>query len=150
MTGVFLERDPAGLPRPRCVFFLQGAFLDSLVPPAPATRARKTRTGPPVPDRESPDSGEITAVFMRRLLPLLPMDGSVESGDGLAASVESPVVSVPGRVLETSSSSESMPLLFNCYDPYRLLLLVSYEHRKFNAKDQRNANVEGPSGTKFC
>lgn len=127
MAGVFLVRRPAGLPRPRCrlvCFFMQGAFLDSLVLPALAPLTRKTRVGPPVSDRQSPESGEVTAVFMRLLLPLLPLDDSVKSGDGLAASVESPVVSISGRVtlLETLSSSESMPLFFNCYNPYRLLL----------------------------
>lgn len=104
---MFLDRDPAGLPRPRCTivgFFLHASSLDSLALPAAAPLDRKTRTEP----RES---AEITAVFMRLLLPLLPLDRSVEAGDVFAASAVSPVVSV----FESSSSSESMPLLFN-YD----------------------------------
>lgn len=116
MAGVFLERNPAGLPRPRSTlvgFCLQVILLDSLtlVLPAPAPLARKTRT-----PGESPGSGEVTAVFTSLLLPLLPLDSSVESGDGFAASAVSPVVSNPGRGSETSSSPESMLLLLNCND----------------------------------
>lgn len=117
MTGVFLERDNAGLPRSRCilvVFFLQVALTDSVILAAPAPLARKTRRGPSVTDR---GSAEVTAAVTRLLLPLLGLDGSVESGDGLAAFVESPVVPVPGRVLKISSSSESISLYVNCYDP---------------------------------
>lgn len=117
MTGVFLERDNAGLPRSRCilvVFFLQVALTDSVILAAPAPLARKTRRGPSVTDR---GSAEVTAAVTRLLLPLLGLDGSVESGDGLAAFVESPVVPVPGRVLKISSSSESISLYVSCYDP---------------------------------
>lgn len=140
MTGVFL--DPAGLPRPRfrlVGFFLPAAFLESLVlpgpdpVPVPAPLARKTRTGPSVLDRELPESAEVTAVFIRLFLPLVRLVGSGESGDGLAASVESPAVLLQRRALETSSSSGSMPLLFNCYDPCRLVLLVSYKLENLRA-----------------
>lgn len=99
------------VPRPRCIVVVLlslAAFLGSLILPVPAALARKTRWRVPVPDR---DSAEVTAVNMRLLLPLLALDGSVESGDGLAASVDLPVVSSPGRVTENSSPPESMSLL---------------------------------------
>lgn len=121
MTGAFLE--PVGLPRPRCSaagFFLEVAFLDSLVLQAPGPLARKTRTGPSVLHREP---AEVTAGFIRLLLPLVPLGGSVEPGDDFAASVESRIISFPRLVLESSSTSGSMPLLFNCYDPRRLFIL---------------------------
>lgn len=91
---------------------MQAAFLE-LPPallPAPTALARKTRNVA----AEPLESGEAAGVFASLLLPLLPLDGSVGSGDGFAASVESPVVSVPGRIPETSSSTL---LIFNGYDP---------------------------------
>lgn len=104
-------RNATGFPRPRCilvVLFWRAAFLDSLIRPVPIPLARKTRWGLSVLDRES---AEVAAVDMRLLLPLLVLDGSVESGDGLAASVDLPVVSSSGRANEISSPRESMSLL---------------------------------------
>lgn len=108
MAAVFLQRDVAGLPR--CItmiLFLHVAFTDSLMMPAAAPLARKTRS------TRDPGSAEVTAVFKRRLLPLLQLDDSVESGDGLRASVASAVAPVQGPELKTSSFPWSMSLHVN-------------------------------------
>lgn len=105
-------RDFAGLPRAGCRrggVILQVAFLGSLVLPASAPLALKTRTGALVlGPRESPVSPGVTAAFTRLSLLLLPLDGSVESGDVFAAAAESSVVSVARRRPEASSSPNSM------------------------------------------
>lgn len=97
VAAVFLQRDVAGLPR--CitmVLFLYAAFTDSLMMPAAAPLARKTRSA------RDPGSAEVTVVFTRRLLPLLQPDDSVQSEDCFTASVASAVAPVQGRELKTS------------------------------------------------
>lgn len=136
MTSASPERGPTGvtLPRTRCSLagvLSQAAFLTSLVPCAAARLARKTRTEVPVLDPDLSKSGGVTAVFLRLLLPLTPPDGSLESKDGLEASAAFLVASISSREPETCSFSESMSLLFRCYEPHRHVLVTSFQHRSF-------------------
>lgn len=125
-TCVFWGRDSAaGLPRPWGTLlglFSVGTLLgwhEFLV------LFRKTRAEP----SEPPELAEAAAVVIRRLRPLLRLEDSVESADVFAASEESPVVSIPGREPETSSSSESILFLLNCYATTDSII-ITYGDRK--------------------
>lgn len=138
VAAVFLQRDDAGLPRCMImVLFLHVAFTDSLMMPAAAPLARKTRSA------RDPGSAEATAVFTRRLLPLLQLDDSVESGDGFAASVASAVASVQGR--ERKSSSFPWSMSTSTFVPFHFpSFLIT------NVKKKKRRNSKGQSGAKFC